>query len=159
MVLGVVVALAIALFWIWIFSGAARRQNPDFLDDRAWVARARATCSVTAERIDERTRQTFTSPADRADAIEAGNRDLKAMLAELRAPLPESGRDRAVVTPWLDDWTDLLDDRASYAVAVRIDGNARFLTREKFNDPLDRVVQTFAEVNEMKECAPPGDVG
>jgi len=35
----------------------------------------------------------------------------------------------------------------------------RAYTVEKFGDPLDRVVQTFAEVNDMPSCAPAGDVG
>ncbi|HMJ74736.1 MAG TPA: hypothetical protein VK507_02130, partial [Iamia sp.] len=95
----------------------------------------------------------------RADAIDASTDDLEVMLAALADPLPDSEADRAVVEPWLDDYAKLLEDRRTYADAVRVNPDARFLTTEKFNDPLDRVVQTFAEINEMFSCVPAGDVG
>ncbi len=157
---GVAVVLAVALMWIWIFSGAARKENPDYLEDRAWAADAEETCAATAERIEERSASAGRQDAEaRADAIDASTDDLEAMLADLRDPLPGSDADRSVVEPWLDDYARLLEDRRTYADAVRDDPDARFLTTEKFNDPLDRVVQTFAEVNDMPSCVPAGDVG
>lgn len=158
--LGVAVVLAILVFWIWIFSGAARKANPDFLDDRAWAERAEETCAATRERIDERSASAGNqSTSERADSIDESTDDLEAMLADLRDPLPSSDGDRAVVEPWLEDYEQLLGDRRTYADAVRVNPDARFLTTEKFNDPLDRVVQTFAEINEMPSCVPAGDVG
>lgn len=158
--LGVTVVLAVIVMWIWIFSGAARKTNPDYLDDRAWTEDAEETCAATIERIDERSASAGSQDtAERADAIDASTDDLEAMLAELRDPLPESSGDQAVVEPWLEDYDQLLQDRRDYADAVREDPDARFLTTEKFNDPLDRVVQTFAEVNDMPSCVPAGDVG
>lgn len=159
-VAGVAGMLVIALFWIWIFSGAAREQNPDRLDDRAWVERAEATCATTQATIDARTAGAGTqSRAARADDIDASTEDLRAMLAALADPLPEGASDREVVSRWLDDWDRLLDDRDAYADAVRVNPDARYLTEEKFDDPLDRVVETFADVNDMPSCAPAGDVG
>lgn len=157
---GVLAVLLVAIMWIWIFSGAARKENPDFLEDRAWAEGAEDTCAATAERIEERSEDAGRQDtAARADAIDASTDDLEAMLADLRDPLPDSAADRAVVEPWLDDYAQLLEDRRTYADAVRVNPDARFLTTEKFNDPLDRVVQTFAEVNEMFSCVPAGDVG
>jgi hypothetical protein len=159
-VVGVTVFLLIVLMWIWIFSGAPKRHNPDFIDDRGWAEDAEATCEATKERIDDRTAAAGTQDTEaRADAIDASTDDLEAMLADLRDPLPSSAGDRSVLEPWLDDYAKLLDDRRTYADAVRVNPDARFLTTEKFNDPLDRVVQTFAEVNEMHSCIPAGDVG
>lgn len=159
-VLGVSVMLAIALFWLWIFSGAARSQNPDHLDDRAWVERAEATCAATMATIDERHADAGRQSQDeRADAIDASSADLRAMLATLADPLPAGAADREVVEPWLADWESLLGDRDRYAAAVRVNPDARFLTTEKFNDPLDTVIETFAKVNEMPACGPAGDVG
>jgi hypothetical protein len=40
----VVAALAIALFWLWIFSGAPAKDNPDRLTDEAYVSRLEARC-------------------------------------------------------------------------------------------------------------------
>jgi hypothetical protein len=158
--LGVVVVLAVVLMWIWIFSGAARKANPDHIDDRAWAESAEETCAATRERIDDRSSSAGRQDPDaRADAIDASTDDVETMLADLRDPLPESDADRSVVEPWLDDYAQLVEDRRTYADAVRVNPDARFLTTEKFNDPLDRVVQTFAEVNDMPSCIPPGDVG
>jgi hypothetical protein len=159
-VAGVAVMLAIVLMWVWIFSGAPRRLNPDRVADRGWAERAEETCAATSERIEERSAAAGRQDTEaRADAIDASTDDLEAMLADLRDPLPGSADDRAVVEPWLADYEQLLDDRRDYADAVRDDPDARFLTTEKFNDPLDRVVQTFAEVNDIPSCVPAGDVG
>lgn len=152
--------VAIVVMWIWIFSGAAGKANPDYLADRAWAEDAEETCAATRERIDERSAAAGTQDLDaRADAIDESTDDAEAMLADLRDPPPESASDRSVVGPWLDDYAQLLEDRRTYADAIRVNPDARFLTTEKFNDPLDRVVQTFAEVNDMPSCIPPGDVG
>ena len=159
-VAGVAGMLAIALFWIWIFSGAAREQNPDRLEDRAWVEEAEATCAGTQATIDARTADAGTqSRAARADDIDASTADLRAMLTRLADPLPEGASDQEVVEQWLADWERLLEDRDTYADAVRVNPDARYLTEEKFNDPLDSVVETFADVNDMPSCAPAGDVG
>lgn len=159
-VAGVVVMVAIALMWVWIFSGAPRKLNPDHLADRDWVERAEQTCAATQEGIDERTTSAGRQDTEaRADAIDASTDDLEAMLGDLADPPPETDDDRALVEAWLADYDRLLEDRRTYVDAVRIDPDARFLTTEKFNDPLDRVVQTFAEVNDMPSCIPAGDVG
>lgn len=158
--LGVAVVLLVVLMWIWIFSGAAKKANPDFVADRTWAESAEERCAVTAERIEERSKSAGRQDTEaRADAIDASTDDLEVMLGDLRDPLPDSDADQAVVELWLDDYAQLLEDRRDYADAVRVNPDARFLTSEKFNDPLDRVVQTFAEINELFACVPPGDVG
>ncbi len=159
--MGIAVVVATVIFWAWIFSGAPKRLNPDRVDDRAWVEDAETTCAATMEEIDARTAAGAGGDdlEARGDAIDANTDDLEVMLASLRDPLPDGEADREVVEEWLGDWDQLVEDRRAYADAVRVNPDARFLTTEKFNDPLDRVVQTFAEVNEMASCAPAGDVG
>lgn len=158
--LGVGVVLAVILMWGWIFSGAPKKVNPDRLDDRVWAERAEETCRATMEEIDARSSTSSDQSRDeRGDAIDTSSDDLEAMLARLADPLPDSEADRDVVGPWLDDWASLIEDRRAYADAVREDPDARFLTSEKFNDGLDDVIGTFAEVNDMPSCAPAGDVG
>lgn len=159
--LGIAVVVATVIFWAWIFSGAPKRLNPDRIQDRTWVEDAEATCADTMEGIDDRAAAgAHNEDLDaRADAIDASSDDLDAMLARLRDPLPTGADDREVAGEWLGDWDQLVEDRRTYADAVRTNPDARFLTTEKFNDPLDRVVQTFAEVNDMPSCAPAGDVG
>ncbi len=158
-VFGVVGLLAMALFWLWIFSGAARRENPDRLSDRAWVERAEASCAATMARVDERSTDAGRQDqAARADAIDASTGDLRALLGDLAQPPPDDEGDRELVDAWLADWEQLLGDRDTYADAVRVNPDARFLTEEKFNDPLDRVIEIFANVNDMPSCGPAGDV-
>lgn len=164
--LGVITMLAIALFWIWAFSRSvdqrdepARARNPDYLDDRGWAGRAEASCARTMARVDERAESAGRQDrAARADAIDASNADLRVMLDRLRRPLPSNASDREVVEEWLGDWGRLVDDRAVYADAIRRDPDARLLLEEKFGDPLDRVIEIFADVNAMPSCAPAGDV-
>ncbi|NLV57109.1 MAG: hypothetical protein GXY13_16035 [Acidimicrobiales bacterium] len=166
-ILGVSVFVVMIGFWGWAFGESiARRNQPaternaDYLDDRDWVEAAEATCAATMEGIDGRTvlaaRQTAT---ERADTIDLSTDELEVMLASLADPGPDSADDLEVVSEWLADWDQLVSDRRTYADALRDDADARFYTIEKFNDPLDRVVATFADVNEMPSCGPAGDVG
>lgn len=165
--LGIAVFVAMILFWAWAFgSSIAQRNEPatsrnaDYLDDRAWVADAEATCAAVMEVIDERTVVADEQQADeRATTIDQSTDELEAMLATLADPGPDSSADAEVVAEWFGDWEQLISDRRTYADALRTDPDARFYTIEKFNDPLDRVVQTFADVNQMPSCAPAGDVG
>lgn len=158
--LGVATVLAVAIMWIWIFSGGPRKVNPDRVADREWTDRAEATCRATMDDVDERAAPAGEQRAgQRADAIDASTDDLEAMLASLADPLPSSDADRQVVEPWLTDWRSLLNDRRQYADALREDPGARFLTTEKFSDGLDNVIGTFADVNDMPSCGPAGDVG
>lgn len=157
---GVGIVLAVALMWLWIFSGGPRKVNPDRVADRDWAERAEDTCRTTMDGIDERAAPAGRQDtATRADAIDQSSDDLDAMLARLADPLPDDADDRAVVEPWLADWARLVDDRRAYADAVRTDPDARFLTSEKFSDGLDDVIETFADVNDMPSCGPAGDVG
>jgi hypothetical protein len=152
--------VAVALFWFWIFSGAPRRDNPDRLEDRAWVERAEDTCARTMAGVDERSETAGREDrVARADAIDASSADLRAMVGALRDPLPDGAGDREVVERWLADWEELIANRETYADAVRDDPGARLLLTEKFDDPIDRVIEVFADVNDMPACGPAGDVG
>lgn len=158
----VVVAGAVilmALFWIWILTGGPRKQNPDYLSDRDWVADAEALCAATRDDVDALPRaEAAGSAAERADVLDDANDLVAAMLVDLGEPLPADDGDIAVVRPWLDDWATYLGDRRAFADALRTDAEAQFLVTEKFNDPIDTVIKTFADVNDMPSCAPFGDL-
>jgi hypothetical protein len=158
-VLGVAVALALAVFWIWIFSGAPRKQNPDYLEDRAWVERTEATCATTVARIDELPAASESEDhVERAAVVARANDELDRMLDRIAADPPKPAADREVVEPWLADWRTYLGDRRDYAERLREDPDARLLVDEKFGDQIETVITTFTEVNRMISCAPPGDV-
>lgn len=159
-ILAVVAGLAMVVFWIWILSGAPRRHNPDYLADRGWAARAESTCRATAAELAELPRAEQTPRAGRrADVVDRASGHLEAMVERLGRPLPEGGDDARLARAWLADWRTYLANRRDYTRRLRDDPRAQFLVAEKFRDPIDTVISTFAEVNDMATCAPPGDVG
>jgi hypothetical protein len=159
-VLAVTTGLALILFWLWIFSGAPRKQNPDYLEDRAWAERTEATCAATVARIDDLpAAPSAGSSSERAAVVDRANDELEAMLDELDVDLPSSQEDVEVVRPWLADWRTYLANRRDYADRLRTDPDAQLLVDEKFRDSIETVIGTFAEVNEMDSCVVPGDVG
>jgi hypothetical protein len=152
-------ALALILFWIWIFSGAPRKQNPDRLEDRAWVSRAEATCAATRHRIDRLPpAQATKGAAARADVVDRANDDLTAMLDELAADQPRGDGDRVIVRRWLVDWRRYVGNRRDYTSRLRKDPGARMYVDEKFNDSIETVISTFAQVNDMDSCSTPLDI-
>jgi hypothetical protein len=158
-VLAIAVTVALVLFWIWVFSGAPRKKNPDYLEDRAWTARTEATCARTVERIDALPdAPTAESSPERAAVISQANDELEAMLDAIEADEPSGEGDLDVVRPWLADWRTYLEDRRDYASRLRTDPKAKLYVDEKFNDSIETVIDTFAEVNEMDSCVVPGDV-
>jgi hypothetical protein len=158
-VLAVMAAVALILFWLWIFSGAPRKQNPDYLEDRAWAERTEATCAATVARIDELPdAPSAASSAERADVVDRANDELEAMLDDLDAHPPSNPDDLEVVRPWLADWRTYLGNRRDYADRLRTDPDAQLLVDEKFRDSIETVIGTFAEVNEMDSCVVPGDI-
>jgi hypothetical protein len=158
-ILAIAVSLALILFWIWIFSGGPRKTNPDYLKDRGWTDRTEATCARTVKRIDALPpAPDSTTSAARADVVSRANDELDEMLDAIEADEPTGEGDLDVVRPWLADWRTYLGDRRDYAERLRTDPHARLFVDEKFNDSIETVIETFAEVNEMPSCVVPGDV-
>src|SRR4051794_23730795 len=115
-VLAVGTAGALILFWIWILSGAPKKQNPDRLDDRAWVSRAEATCAAAMHRIDELPPAQATKAAGaRADVVAQANDELSAMLDRLSADPVTDTSDAELVRQWLADWRRYVGNRQDYA--------------------------------------------
>jgi hypothetical protein len=159
-VLVVVVVLGIVAFWAWIFSGAPRRQNPDYLSDRRWVAAAERTCASTRVRLADLPNAATTDDADkRARVLDRATDHLDTMVDGLADPPPGNRADADLASQWVGDWRRYLAARRDYADRLRVDPDARLLLDEKFDDPLDTVIETFAKVNDMPSCATPGDVG
>lgn len=159
--LGVLAALTMAGFWIWILSGAPSRTNPDRVADRDWAARAEATCAASRDRLDALPpARDATSAEDRARIVDRGTDELEAMVAALAADLPADPDDAANVRRWLADYRRYFEARRDYAARLRRDPDAQLLYPERFGDPLDRVIDVFAEdVNELESCGTPGDIG
>lgn len=157
----VMVGLAIALFWIWIFSGAPAKDNPDELDDPAYVAELEARCQQLRDDIGELPLPTETpTPAERAAVIDEANDLIAAFIDDVRAGAPTSGDDQVSMEGWLADWDTYLADREDYVERLATDPEARLLVDESpLGDSVDKTIEIFAQVNRIPDCATPGDAG
>ncbi len=162
-VLAVLVSAGLVVFWIWIFSGAPARPNPDRLDDRAYVARAEARCQQLLDDLGELPGPgEFDSAEHRADVLDEANALVTQMVDDLEADAPTTGDDAVRTGGWIADWRTYLADRADYAERLRRDPDSKLLisVNAELQDPVDKTIQIFADdVNEMPACATPGDVG
>jgi hypothetical protein len=171
-VLVVLAVLSMTLLWIWILSGAPKRRNPDYLADRAWVERAGERCDGALAAIEDLPKATSAdTPQERVGTVDRANAVLDDLVADLRADEPggsaeDRADDRRVVKLWLEDWDRFLEARVDYADRLRgydADSDAeipRFLLPEnQKGDGIDRPIKSFADVNEIPQCAAPGDVG
>lgn len=160
-VVGVTIILVMALFWIWVLSGAPRKQNPDRLDDREWAAYADERCERLRRDIARLPNALDASTAEaRADTLDEANELVGEMLDDLEATKPTSGDDARRLEGWLRDWRLHEQDRIAYADILRRDPKAQLGVTEHpdFNDPIDEVIRVFADVNDMQACRVPGDV-
>lgn len=160
--LAVAVFLAVVVFWAWILTGGPKKDNPDLLEDRAWVASAITRCDAMLDDLDAiPSAAEATSNVERAEQVRSANAAIAAMVDDLEASAPDEASDREVLEPWFADWRTLLSDRAAYADAVATDPGATFQVTENENlgRGVDDTIKTFADVNDMPECRPPGDVG
>lgn len=157
----VMAAIAIALFWIWIFSGAPAKQNPDRLQDEAYVARLEARCQQLREEIAQLPPPTETpEAAERAEVIDQANDRVAAFIDAVADDAPTSGDAAASMEGWLADWRTYLADREDFAERLRDDEGARLnLSASPLGDGVDKTILTFAQVNGIPDCATPGDVG
>ncbi|MCB0977366.1 MAG: hypothetical protein KDB02_07880 [Acidimicrobiales bacterium] len=161
-ILAVLAFLAMVAFWAWIFTGGPKKANPDRLADRAWVSTAVDRCQRMLDDLDEIPSAAETpTPAERAKNVRAADAVLSKMVDDLEASAPTDPKDREVLDHWFNDWRVYLKDRARYADAVATDPGAVFeiTENERLHRGVDDTLKTFADVNDMPDCAPPGDVG
>ncbi len=157
----VMVALAIALFWIWIFSGAPAKDNPDELDDAAYVSSLEARCQELRADLDELPAAFETDDADeRAAVVTEANGLVAQFIADLEDGAPSEGDDAESMAGWIADWQTYLVDREDYATRLASDPEARlYLDESPLGDSVDKTIEIFAQVNGIPDCATPGDVG
>ena len=160
--LAVVVALVLVLFWVWIFSGGPRKVNPDRLDDRAYVARIETRCQRLLTDLTELPPAAKSATArERADVLDQANVMVAAMVTDIEAGAPAEGDDRDRLKGWFKDWHAYLGDREDFATRLRDNSNAQLLVSEnkELHDSVDKTIEVFADVNDIPDCATPGDVG
>lgn len=158
-----IIALIAATFsvWIYAFSGAARRDPPDLLDQPAFAAAAEEVCAAAYAELDEMPGALdATNGPDRSRQVLASTDRLGVMVDELEALATGSERDQQIIGAWLEDWRTLLGDRYRYADAVADDPAAMYvITDTGINELLDRRITRLANTNAMPSCTAPGDLG
>lgn len=160
--LAVVVVLSMVLFWIWIFAGGPKRANPDRLDDRVYVERTETRCRQLLTDLKALPpAEKAATASERADVLDQANVMVAAMVDDIEADAPTTGDDGVSLKKWFVDWRTYLADREDYADRLHRDPNAKLLVTEnpELKDSVDRTIQIFADVNDMGDCATPGDVG
>lgn len=160
-VIAVVVMLSMVVFWAWILSGGPRATNPDYLEDRAFAERTHQRCQNLREDLAALPNAALIeTPAERAEVLDDANDMVDAFITAVETDAPTTGDDPSRIGGWLRDWRLYLADRESYAEALRTEENPRFLvTVSELGDSVDKTIEIFADVNEIGDCATPGDVG
>jgi hypothetical protein len=84
-----------------------------------------------------------------------------AMVDDISEGAPTTGDDGKSLKLWFADWRTYVQDREAFADALRTDPDAKFLVSEnaELHDSVDKTIEIFADVNDMPDCATPGDVG
>lgn len=161
-VLALVVAVGIAGMWVYALWGPVQRTPQGRLPDPTFPQQAEPICAEAMTAIDALP-PAYANRGDagaRADVVAAADRSLATMLDRLDALAPSttSGSDAAKVTEWLGDWRTYLGDRQSYASRLAQDPGARMLVTEKDSRQISEPIDYFAKVNDMPNCATPGDL-
>ncbi len=167
--IGIALVVLFAVFWIgatiWFFGD----ENPDWLQDREWVADAEARCAQARGQLDrlpqardlkdrEDTDDQADKLADRANQIEASTAVLAVMTADLAASAPD-GNDGELVGLWLGTWENYLNDRLDHAEALRAGEDRQFRVSVERGEGVDALLDAFADRNRMPSCGDPLDIG
>lgn len=158
--MGVLAALALVAFWIYVFANRGSIAHDDEFSDPEFSAAAELICAERQAAIAELPLATAAEgPLDRAPLVAAGTTELAAMLVELRElglPATEAGAE--TLPQWLADYDTYLNDRRVWTEQLELGLDEPFLISG--NDQGVRItdlLNTYAEVNFMRSCAPSGD--
>lgn len=159
--LAIAAVVAMVIFWIWIFSGAPAKQNPDRLKDRAYAAELEDRCQALRDDLDDLPNAAdLSTQAQRADVLDDANVLVGEFIDDLEAGAPRTGDAAITVEGWIGDWKTYLANREDYATRLRTEPNAQLLLdRSELGDSVDKTIQIFSQVNEIPACDTPGDVG
>lgn len=156
--------LAIAGFWIWAFSPLPTRGHPDTLDTsdgKAFPAAAEVRCAATLEQLDTLPRDwDIDNPEQLAEQVVAGTELLVPQVADLRnlARSISDPDEARKVGLWLDDWNVYIADRNNLVAKLRQGERAEFIYTARNGVQIARILNRFAEVNNMLSCRTPMDI-
>lgn len=158
--LGFSAFLLMALFWIWVFINTDSIEHPDSFDDPVFTEAAEAICAKRQAAIAELPLATVVESAEeRSELVKLGTEQLELMVAEvgqLTPPVDAVGAEG--VSRWLIDYELYLNDRRRYADVLATGESPPFtISGTADGVRVTDLLRTFAEVNEMDNCAPSGD--
>ena len=164
-VLTVVVLLLVAM-WVYAF-GFASKQGVYVLDDEAWTERAQGICEryeqerlelvdMDAGYIENPTNEQMI---ERADVVDRATDILVAELDEVFAVMPDSERDQNLANEYRGFYEVLIGDRRAYTARLRNFESRPYLETKIEGGPVTNILLDFTSANDMKRCAPPGELG
>jgi glycosidase len=133
---------------------------PDHLDDPAFGRAAEPICADAVATLEERDllHPSPESPEDRADIVDASNAVLAAMVLDLRGLPRPAGEEGEWVGLWLSDWDQHLADRQNWADGLREGHDGPFTETARAGNQISKVIDNFADVNDMPSCTTTHDV-
>jgi hypothetical protein len=162
-----VVAVVMLLVVMWVYAFFFADTTPaDRLSDRAWAARAQATCQPFADQIAALppARQfagiqpKSAALVQRAPAVDRATHLHTQMVAQLRRSVPSDANGRLLVTAWLADYDSYLASRRAHTAKWRAGEDPRFAVADVDGMPVDSRMDDFADANAMTSCKTPGDL-
>ena len=160
-VLGILVFLALIVFWIYVFANRSSVAHPDEFDDPTWLAAAESVCAERQAAIAELPNAASVSGAvERGELVALGTLELEDMVEDLHElGLPTDTQGAETVPKWLADYEIFLQDRRDWSDILLTGEDPPFLISGNANEVrVTDQLRTFAEVNDMPSCAPSGDV-
>ena len=133
----------------------------DTLDGKAFTANAEARCAATMERLDALPRDLdIDNPQQLAEQVASGTDLLIPLVPDLRnlarnVTDPDEARK---VNLWLDDWNVYIADRNSLVAKLRQGERAEFVYTARDGVQIARIIDRFAQVNDMLSCETPKDI-
>ena len=155
-----VVVIVLVAMWAYAFSGLARKDPPDLLDDERFPTEAESICAATRDDLAELpAAQDARSPEERAVTVAQANVLLDSMVDDLAAIAPtEGGRDERITALWIDDWRIHLGDRERYVADLEAGSTEPAQFTGRGGRSITATIDNFAEVNAMESCATPLDL-
>jgi hypothetical protein len=159
--LGVMAALSMVLFWLWILSGAPAKPNPDFIQDRALAQQIQDRCKAFRSDLADLPNALETpDPETRAEVLDQATTLASSMIDDIDRYAPDSGDGSESIAGWVKDWRTYLNNRRAFTRELRTDPGARLLLDiSPLGDSVDKTIEIFTQVNRIPECATPGDIG
>ena len=155
-----VVVIALVAMGVYAFSGMAKKDPPDLLDDDAFSVAAEPVCAATRDQLAELPpAQDAASPEDRAVTVAQANVLLGAMVDDLEAIAPDGGdRDERITGLWLEDWRTHLADREQYVSDLEAGSTEPASFTARGGRSITATIDNFAKVNDMASCTTPLDL-